>query len=86
MITETGVVQSGSIILDHPLAIPDGVRVRLSVEELSQAVAGANQLSDVEFRSLPFFGDWADRTDLGTSADYVREERAKWSQRLGRPG
>jgi len=80
-ITETGVVQSGGVVLDHPLEIPDGVRVRLSVEEVPQAAAGANQLSDAEFRALPFFGDSADRADLPSSAEYVRQERAKWSQR-----
>jgi hypothetical protein len=35
-----------------------------------------------DIRALfPFIGQWADRDDLPDSAEYVRQERAKWQQR-----
>jgi hypothetical protein len=85
-IIKTGVVENGGIALDHPLAMPDGVKVRVSVEEIKSSASVASRMSEAEFRSLAFFGEWAGRTDLGSSEDYVREERAKWSQRLAREG
>jgi hypothetical protein len=83
-IIETGVVEKGAIALDHPLPMRDGVKVQVAVQEIAQT--GAVPLTDDEFRSLPFHGEWANRTDLPASEDYVREERAKWSQRPFREG
>jgi len=85
-IIETGVIEKGAIALDHPLPMQDGVKVQVAVQEIAQPGAVPTPLTDEAFRSLPFHGDWADRTDLPSSADYVRQERAKWSQRPHREG
>jgi hypothetical protein len=85
-IVETGVVEKGAIALDHPLPMRDGVKVKVAVQEIAQPAGVLTPLTDAAFLSLPFHGDWADRTDLPASEDYVREERAKWRQRLFREG
>jgi hypothetical protein len=38
-----------------------------------------------DFASLPFFGLWADRTDLPASETWVRERRDAWQRRAIRP-
>lgn len=80
-VVATGTIHGGAITLDQPLSLKDGQKVIVRVEEAPCIPTPLNPLSDEEFRALPFFGDWADRDDLGSSAEYVREERAKWSQR-----
>lgn len=82
-IVEHGIVRDGAIAFDNPLALPEGSRVIARVEvDLSSPEMSAGKLSTAEFRALPFFGQWADRTDLLDSAAYVQEERSKWQQRV----
>jgi hypothetical protein len=81
-IVETGTVHEGAIALDHPLPLQDGTKVIVRVDQMGGEPP--RRLSDAEFRALEFFGSWADRTDLGSSEDYVRQEREKWQNRLSR--
>jgi len=81
-IIERGTICNGAIALDNPLPLPDGSKVLVKVE-VQPATQSQNQQGNVvpDFAALPFFGLWADRTDMVDSAEYVRQERAKWQHR-----
>ena len=82
-IIEHGTISNGGIALDNPLPLPDGSKVRVQVEIEAPATANPtfSENTAEEFASLPFFGQWADRIDIPDSAEYVRQDRAKWQQR-----
>lgn len=79
-LVETGTICEGAIALDHPLPLHDGAKVVVRIAEVGEP-ATPQKLTEAEFQSLEFIGEWADRIDLGTSEDYVAQERAKWSRR-----
>ena len=85
-IVESGIIRDGAIAFDNPLPLQEGCRVtaRVEVDSAGGAIAPTQKLSVAEFAALPFFGQWADRSDIVDSADYVRQERAKWQQRATR--
>jgi len=78
---ETGRIQGGAIVLPKPLPLPEGAEVTVRIES-----TGAHQASTAavgqEFLSLPFFGMWSDRDDMGDSGAWVRREREQWQQRI----
>ena len=78
--TERGKVQSGSIVFDQPLGLPEGTQVIVCIEPVEREPAGLAKGDD--FTNLPFFGMWADRDDMTDSVAWVRRERDKWQQRL----
>lgn len=89
VVIEHGVIANGGIALEKPLALPDGARVIVRVETApvgSDAADGSvatdlpRDLEPIR-RTLPFIGQWADRTDLGDSTEHVHEERTRWQQR-----
>ena len=84
MLIERGKVQSGGIVFDAPLALPEGTEVMVQIEPLAAGAETAAPLSDEEFLSLPFFGMWAEREDMHDSAAWVRRERERWHQRVSR--
>lgn len=84
-IIENGIVVNGAISLAHPLPLADGCQVVVRVEASITPEKSGPQSSSAEDISLhPFFGQWADRTDIVDSSDYVRQERDKWQQRATR--
>jgi len=81
-IIEHGTITNGGIALDKPLPLPEGSKVIVRVEMSPQPVEGSESSPEQSLQEIfPFFGQWADRTDIPDSAEYVRQERAKWSQR-----
>ena len=81
---ERGRILGSSIVFAHPLGIPDGTEVLVRIDAVSCQDSMCSKQSAETFVSLPFFGMWADRTDIGDSADWVRQERQKWHQPVGR--
>jgi hypothetical protein len=84
IVTENGVISNGGIALDNPLPLPEGSKVVVHVEVASTETTPKSSPPDVSaeiFAAFPFFGQWADRQDIPDSAEYVRQERAKWQQR-----
>ena len=83
-IIEHGTISNGGIALDNPLPLPEGSKVIVRIEEapMEPSPGGADRAFQDAF---PFIGQWADRTDIPDSAEYVRQERAKWQQRPYRP-
>jgi len=49
-----------------------------------QDSAAPDEISDEEFKQLPFFGMHADREDMADSVVWVRRERQEWNKRLTR--
>jgi hypothetical protein len=84
MIVERGTVHGDEIVLEKPLDLPDGTEVLVHVQPAPAAVGEQSPLSAAEITALPFFGMWANRDDMGDSADWVREERKQWQQRAAR--
>ena len=78
--TERGKIQSGGIVLEQPIDLPEGTEVVVHVEPVAHhSVITSN---GDEFEGLSFFGMWADRDEMRDSVAWVREEREKWQQRL----
>jgi hypothetical protein len=81
-----GTIRGGKIELDDPLPLLEGEQVIVHIEQVdSSPVVPRPAPASEDFLSSPFFGLWADRTDLGTSVDHVRESRSRWRKRLSRP-
>ena len=78
--TERGKVQSGGIVFDEPLGLPEGTEVFVRIEPVEDSTMNATNGDD--FENLPFFGMWADRDDMSDSVAWVRREREEWQQRL----
>ncbi|MGZ8843338.1 MAG: hypothetical protein ACXW18_06720 [Pyrinomonadaceae bacterium] len=78
--TERGRVQSGGIVLDEPIDLPEGTEVLVRIEPVGDNKASATNAGD--FENLPFFGMWADREDMSDGVAWVRREREKWQERL----
>jgi hypothetical protein len=72
-----GRVNSGSIILDEPLALPEGTPVVVQIEAVAQGTHERVRDEDEELTALPFFGMWADRADMADSAGWVCDERER---------
>jgi hypothetical protein len=80
-VVETGTVVKGEIALDRRLPMKDGAKAVVRVAEVSALPQTASRLSDREFCSLEFFGQWAGRPELGSSEDFVRQVRIGWACR-----
>jgi len=78
-ITERGKIQSGAVVLEKPIRLAEGTEVIVHVETLDQAPETSD--TGENSSSLPLFGMWADREDLGDSAEWVRKEREQWHRR-----
>ena len=65
-----GRVTQGGVSLSEPLPFPEGAEVIVQVEPVHETEPA--NLKD--FASRPFFGLWADRTDLPASEDRVQRE------------
>ncbi len=76
-----GKVDNGGLLLAERVPLPDGAEVIVQIEPATTTVAPPAQ----NFASLPFFGMWADRSDLPESTTWVREQRQHWQQRASRP-
>jgi hypothetical protein len=96
---EKGTVREGAIVLERPLALPDGTQVELTIEPLVPTAAVMsgeepapavehNERPDLgegdEFSRLPVFGMWRDRPEMQDSASWVRAEREQWQRRATR--
>ncbi len=81
---ERGRIKGRSIIFPRPLALPEGTEVVVQIQPFVITTRPAAHADDREFRSLPFFGMWANREDMQDSVAWVRKEREKWQQRATR--
>ena len=81
VVSELGTVSNGGICLDKPLPFPDGCKVIVQVELEAGTSQQTNAAAPAFEEAFPLIGQWADRDDIVDSADYVRQERAKWQQR-----
>jgi hypothetical protein len=80
-----GKVEKGFLVLDSPLALPDGTEVRVRVEPVPLENAPPPQEPE-EFTRLPFFGMWADREEMADSAEWVQRMRDQWKPPRGNDG
>jgi len=78
---ERGKVKGRSIVFPRPLALPEGTEVVVQIQTFVVTARPVAQADDLEFRSLPFFGMWADHDDVQDSVAWVRRKREKWQQR-----
>ena len=78
--TERGKIHSGGIVLNEPIDLPEGTEVIVHVEPIIREDVSAG--NGDEFKSLPFFGMWADRDEMSDTVEWVRRERENWQQRL----
>ncbi|MBP6820502.1 MAG: hypothetical protein KA368_03110 [Acidobacteria bacterium] len=83
ILMERGKIENGQIVLPSPLKLAEGTEVIVQIEP--EVYTNGNTKVDDLF-SLPFFGMWADRQEMGDSASWVESERAKWQERLTRQG
>jgi hypothetical protein len=81
---ERGKIQAGNIVFPKPLALPEGTEVLVSIEPLAVKEQPASLDKEEDFVALPFFGMWRDRQDMKDSVAWVRKERKRWQQRVGR--
>ena len=79
---EHGRIQGGTIVLPKPLPLPEGTEVTVRIETVGDSKPAAEQSGNLI--SLPFFGMWADRSDMADGSEWLRKERQKWQQRPGR--
>lgn len=72
-----GVVKDGQIVLEGGESLPDGTRVlvQLATEANSAAIAASDLLN------AEFIGEWADRDDIGDTAEFAERLRQRSSQR-----
>jgi hypothetical protein len=82
-VIERGKVKGKSIVFQKPLGLPDGTEVYVSVATVEEVERMQGE-TPAAFSELPFFGMWADRSDMEDSAAWIREERAKWQTRSTR--
>lgn len=85
-IMERGKVRGRSIVFTKPLSLPEGTEVVVQIQPFVRTTTPTDSVDTQEFRSLPFFGMWADREDMQDSVAWVRKEREKWQQRATRQG
>jgi len=83
-LVERGRIRGRSIVFPKPLALPEGTEVVVQIQPSAITTKPAASTDDKEFRSLPFFGMWADREDMQDSVTWERKEREKWQQRTMR--
>ena len=81
--TGRGRVHGSSIIFPEPLGLPEGSEVVVQIESPPAEAPGPPPREG--FAALPFFGTWADRSEMADSAAWVREERERWQARAARP-
>jgi hypothetical protein len=81
---ERGKIQSGNIVFQKPLALPEGTEVLVSIEPLAVKEQTASSGTEEDFTALPFFGMWRDRQEMKDSVVWVRKERKRWQQRVAR--
>ena len=91
LIIEKGKVNNGHIIFSKPLSLPEGTEVIVQINPIDvEKIVDANETQNTEtdeheeFANLPFFGMWADRTDMQDSVAWVRKQREKWLERVTR--
>lgn len=83
VVSRHGKVHDGGIVFPEALDLPEGTEVVVQIEPVDlDAEPEAAPFADVT--ELPIYGTWADREDMADSAAWVRNERAKWQQRLTR--
>lgn len=82
---DRGKVQGRTIVFVDPLPLPDGTPVVVHIEQVTQEQPTERAGSEGSFATLPFFGMWADRKDMGDSVAWVRRERERWQERPTRP-
>lgn len=81
-IIQHGTITKGGIAFDKPLPLPEGSKVIVHVETIDIEASSATQDETNDLAAaFPFFGLWADRTDIPDSAEYVRQKRATWRER-----
>lgn len=72
-----GVVKDGQIVLEGGESLPDGTRVFVRlVTEQESAVISAHDLLNAEF-----IGEWADRDDIGDTAEFAERLRQQSNRR-----
>jgi hypothetical protein len=73
---ENGTIRSGQIVLAEPIGLPDGTAVVVHVEPVGADASARERAGD--FKSLAFFGMWANRQDFADGATWVERERDRW--------
>ena len=66
-----------------PIAAAPAIGMWADREDMQDS-AEPDEISNEEFKQLPFFGMHADREDMVDSVAWVRREREQWNKRLTR--
>ncbi len=73
-----GKIQNGTMVIEEPLALPDGTDVIASIEPIEAGYGLPAQERVPRFETLAFHGMWADREDMADSVAWVRGVREQW--------
>lgn len=81
MTTYMGVVQNGQIHLEGDLTLPEGTRVTITVHAEDDDSGEPQGITGAELLKAPFVGVWADRDDIGDTAEFVDKLRRRGERR-----
>jgi hypothetical protein len=79
MTTYEGFVQNGQIHLDGDEHLPEGARVIVTL--VGDDPGEVRGITGEELLAAPFIGVWADRDDIGDTAEFAEELRRRWQSR-----
>jgi hypothetical protein len=77
-----GVVQEdGHIVVKGDADLPVGAEVIITVIDEDDEEEEVQGVTGEELLNAPFIGVWADRDDMGDTAEFVENLRRKWENR-----
>lgn len=70
-----------TILPDGKITLPNEYRNLSSQKVIVMLIPKQDMSQSKKVTDLPFFGMWADRTDMSDSSKWVRQERKQWHLR-----
>jgi predicted DNA-binding antitoxin AbrB/MazE fold protein len=71
--------QACQLLLEQPLSLPEGQRVRVTIEPIDDAPVGQQIVA--QWRTAGVIGAWATRRQAVSSAQWARQLRTRASRR-----
>ena len=78
VVIRQGRIEGGHLIIQEPVALPDGTEVRVVIELVVAVSQPAADRQPLDYATLPSFGMWVDRKEMEDSAAWVNEQRDAW--------
>jgi len=73
--------QARQLVLEQPLSLPEGQRVRVTIEPIDETPVGQQIVA--QWREAGVIGAWANRRETLSSAQWARQLRRQASRRRG---